>query len=291
MAGLSFGDKKIDITVITPSRGRVRKLAAALTSMNYLESGENNVRYYVVYDNDDEETHEFCHKLKNEGFPIGFRRGPRFETMGGVVNEVAEYAKADVYLVINDDTLCMSLGWDKVISEACEKVPYGVFWWKNALPIETLYPIVTEKWRSVADGVFTDHYPYWFDDLCLIELWMMATDQEAIFLDCKLIDKPVHTHRMRDLRFWQQVYNKTRPMRVKKAAEIAEKLGLPKPRMLTHFASRIDEAFSGMTSERLREIEIGQGDINVTPDPSYLTVKARMNSFMNTNIGMGWCSP
>ena len=270
---------------------RVRRLATALTSMRYLESGENRVHYYVVYDDDDDETHEFCKKLKNENFPLGLRRGPRFETMGGVVNDVANFAQADVYLVINDDTLCMSLHWDKIIAEACEKTPYGVFWWKNALPVETLFPIVTEKWRQAAGGIFTDHYPYWFDDLCLIELWMMATDQESIFLDCMLIDMPVHTHRMRDLRFWQQVYNKTRPMRVEKAVEIAEKLGLPKPKMLHTFAKMIDKEFSGMTSDRLREIELSQGDVKITPDPSYLKVKARMKAFMDNNVGFDWCSP
>lgn len=281
----------MDITVIIPSRMRVRKLATALTSMQYLESGKNRVHYYVILDDDDEDTHEFCLKLKKENFPLGFRRGPRFETMGGVVNDVANYAKADVYLVINDDTLCLSLNWDQTISEACEKTPYGVFWWKNALPVETLYPIVTEKWRQVAGGIFTDHYPYWFDDLCLIELWMMATDQEAIFLDCMLIDKPIHTHRMRDLRFWQQVYNKTRPLRVEKSIEIAEKLGLPKPMSPRLFAAEIDKVFCGMTAERLHEIEVGQGDINITPDPSYLSVKARMNAFMDEKVGTGWCSP
>ena len=274
---------------------RVRLLATALTSMRYLESGDNTVHYYVIYDDDDEETHDFCQKLRNSNFPLGYRRGPRFETMGGVINQVAEYAhdndKSDVYLVINDDTLCLSLNWDRYISEAVEKTPYGVFWWKNALPVETLFPIVTEKWRQAAGGMFTDHYPYWFDDLCLIELWMMATDQEAIFLDCTLIDKPVHTHRMRDLRFWQQVYNKTRPMRVEKAVEIAEKLGLPKPRMLQTFAKMIDKEFSGMTSDRLREIELSQGDVKITPDPSYLKVKARMKAFMDNNVGLDWCSP
>ena len=281
----------MDITVITPSRKRVRKLATALTSMRYLESKKNRVHYYVVYDNDDDETHEFCLKLRAEGFNIGLRRGPRFETMGGVVNEVAEYAKADVYLVINDDTLCMGLNWDQVIERACKKTPYGVFWWKNALPVQTLYPIVTEKWRQAAGGVFTDHYPFWFDDLCLIELWMMATDQESIFLNCKLINMPTHTHRMRDLRFWQQVYNKTRPLRVKKALEIAEKLGLPTPKLIMSFAEKVDEAFGSMTSERLREIEVGQGDFNIPPDPSYLSVKARMSTWMDEKVGAGWCSP
>ena len=274
---------------------RVRLLATALTSMRYLESGDNTVHYYVIYDDDDEETHDFCQKLRNSNFPLGYRRGPRFETMGGVINQVAEYAhdndKSDVYLVINDDTLCLSLNWDRYISEAVEKTPYGVFWWKNALPVETLFPIVTEKWRQAAGGMFTDHYPYWFDDLCLIELWMMATDQESIFLDCMLIDMPVHTHRMRDLRFWQQVYNKTRPMRVEKAVEIAEKLGLPKPKMLQTFAKMIDKEFSGMTSDRLREIELSQGDVKITPDPSYLKVKARMKAFMDNNVGFDWCSP
>ncbi len=269
----------MDITVIIPSRKRVRGLYAVLSSLRMLESGLHKISYGVCLDNDDSETRDFCIEAQKV-MPLAYRCGPRQKTMGGVINDMAERMKGDVFLVINDDILCISPSWDREIANAVEKTDYGVFWWNNALPTDTrrfmdaLYPIITDKWRQAAGGIFTDHYPFWYDDLCLIELWYMTTEKEPLRLDISIVDKPVMTTRMRDLKFWQSLYTKTRRERVKKGIEIAEKLGLPIPKTGGIMAEKLTEALVSMSDERLKEIELNQGESS-PPDEAYLVAKSR----------------
>lgn len=263
----------MDISVLIPSRGRVRGLEAVLYSLRYLESWSNRVYYGVICDDDDVDTINCCKRMK-EIMPLGYRVGTRQETMGQAINDMAKFMPADVYLVINDDILCLSPDWDKTIEKAAGETPYGVFWWKNAMPMDALYPIVTETWRKAAGGIFAENHPFWYDDLCLIELWMMTTEKEPIRLDISIADKPIKTQRMRDLKFWQKVYTLTRKLRVEHGKEIAKKLGLPIPTSGTVFAERITQALVAMDDEYLKQIERNQGE-PTEPDASYLKAKGK----------------
>lgn len=218
--------------------------------------------------------------------PITNRVGPRQTTMGGAINDMAAYAAgqgAEVYVVINDDILCLSANWDQTIAEAVEKVPHGVFWWgcDPSMSQDALYPVVTEKWRSAAGGIFTDYFPFWYDDLCLAELWLMATDSEALRLDCQIIDRPVKTTRMRELRFWQQVYTRTRVLRETQARDIAAKLGLPSPECTTHVSKLMTARLKAVPDEKLDDIERTQGE-TTAPDAAYLEAKANAEKLLET---------
>lgn len=269
--------------VITPSRGRVFGLSAVLSTLRYLESGKHQVRYCVISDDDDPATAEWCSAAKH--IPITNRVGPRQTTMGGAINEVAEYFSdhADAYTVINDDILCMSANWDDTIAKAVEATPHGVFWWgcDESMEQDALYPIVTEKWRQAAGGVFTDYFPFWYDDLCLAELWLMTTDAEAIRLDCKIIDRPVMTTRMREVKFWQQVYTQTRVLRVQQAYQVAERLGLPKPQGAVHVGKLMTSHLKSVPDEKLDAIEKNQGE-TAPPDAAYLEARARAEELLAT---------
>jgi len=268
----------IKITVILPSRKRTRGLYAALSTLTDLQSGKHGIQYGVCCDDDDLETQEFCRSVKDK-FALAMRIAPRQKTMGGAINDMASRMPADVYLVINDDIFCCSYGWDDVIAKAIEEKPYGIFWWKNIYPMDALYPIVTEKWRAAAGGIFTDHYPFWFDDLCLAELWTMATQEVQPRLDIYICDKPVSTQRMRDLKFWQQFYTKTRVERVRKSIEIAEKLGLPKPVIGEEVAKRLTYLLTAMSDEYLAQIEKNQGE-TTPPDPAYVVAKLKAEKYL-----------
>src|SRR3990167_2392694 len=217
------------ITVAIPSRGRVFGLTGILRTMKLLESGKHEVKYVVGVDRDDEETQVAC-KWLGQQLPLGCRTDDRPVSLGGLINQLALCQPADVYTAINDDILCLSPNWDEEIAQAVEKLPYGVFWWTDRSGNGALFPIVTEKWREAAGGIFGEWFPFWYDDLCLLELWMMTTDDEIHQLDIFVCDKPrTVTHRMRELRFWQRVYIASRVLRVKQAREIAARLGLPPP--------------------------------------------------------------
>ena len=262
------------ISVVIPSRGRVLGLLGILRSMQFLESGKHEVRYVVGVDDDDEETRRACEWLgSKKQISLGVRVDARPVSLGGLINELALCKPADVYAAVNDDIVCLSPGWDEEIAKAVERLPHGVFWWTDGSGNGALFPIVTEKWRAAAGGIFSEWFPFWYDDLCLLELWMMTTDAEIQELDIKICDKPrTVTHRMRELKFWQNVYIATRKLRVAQAYDIAAKLGLPKPQGTEHIAALMNNHIKRVADEWIAEIEANQGD-KTPPDENYRIAK------------------
>ena len=242
--------------------------------MRFLESGKHRVHYGIACDDDDSETMGYCADIKKYML-LGYSAQPRRPTMGDAFNEMAMLMPAEVYVLANDDMLVLSDEWDDVIAEAVEKTPHGVFWWTAAGKRNVLVPIITEKWRAAQGGLFTSFFPFWYDDLCLAELWVMTTDSDNIILPINIIDKPrTITHRMRELVFWQKVYNASRVLRVTQAQEIAEKLGLPKPEGSKYVAERLNDHVGNVSDERLQQIQDNQGD-KEPPDVAYNIAKER----------------
>jgi hypothetical protein len=56
----------MNITVIIPSRKRVRGLSAALTSLNTLASAKHNIQYIVGCDEDDKATINLCAMIQRD---------------------------------------------------------------------------------------------------------------------------------------------------------------------------------------------------------------------------------
>lgn len=261
------------ISVIIPTRGRVRQLSAVLTSLHYCESRENQITYGVIVDDDDIPTKLFCIGLQKE-WPITIRVGPRPQSLGGVDNEMAAHMPADVYCVLGDDMLCLTPNWDRVIAEAVEKNPKGVFWWTQPDGSPITAPIVTEAWRAAAGGIFTDYFPFWYDDLWLYELWYMVTDSEALLLPITMFDRPESTIRMRELSFWHNFYNVMRGQRVQQAFDIAEKLRLPRPVMGPHLFERLKN-HSVILPEMEEDIHRRNKAESTPPGPEYNRAKER----------------
>lgn len=266
------------ITVIIPSRGRIRGLAAVITSLYNLASGKNRIQYCVCRDEDDLATGMICSVIGKD-IPLIVRSGERPQSLGGLVNEAADMIPADVYTALADDVICTTPNWDEIIINAAKETPHGVFWWKNCLLHDPYYVVVTEKWRAAAGAIFTQDYPYWFDDLHLMELWFIATLQTPLQIpELKLADMGTNTIRMRELSFWQKFFNFRRDHRLQQATEIAVKLGLPVPENIEEIKQAIknlyNERMKSVPKEWLDKIENDQGDKS-EPDESYKRAKQR----------------
>lgn len=267
-----------------PSRGRVRGLSTLLHCMHKLASGKHKITYAVSCDDDDPQTVDFCRAIR-KFLPVAFKLNNfRPSSIGGMFNELALLAPAQVYTTMCDDLLVLSHEWDETIAAWTQAHPYHITHWKNMYPTETLYAIVTERWRAAAGGIYTDHYPFWFDDSVLLELWALTTsiDHAATAIDVFLYDKPqTETLRMRDISFWGLFYEVTRPLRVKKAYEIAKKLGLPDPlhaAALGKALTRQQDTLKIQLKE-MQKIENTQGDPR-PPDAAYIETKRRAKVLM-----------
>lgn len=264
----------MDISVIIPSRGRTRGLAATLYGMQFLESGKHRVHYGVACDDDDPATITFCAEIQKH-MNLSYRAVPRHPTLGEAINKLADLMPAQVYVLINDDVLVLTDKWDDVIAKAVEETPHGVFWWTSKGDANVLFPIITDKWKAACGSLLTSFFPFWYDDLCLCELWVMTTDKDNIFLPIDIIDKPkTVTHRMRELTFWQKVYTASRALRITQAREIAEKLGLPPPQSTEYIAKLMNAHLKTVSDAWIQQIEDNQGD-KAEPDEAYKIAKAR----------------
>lgn len=267
------------LNILIPSRGRPFQLAAALYSLFLNASEEHDIQFCVACDEDDKETVNALRALRPK-MPLFVRCGPRPESLGSVANDLAAHWPADAYVIFADDLICSTYGWDAKVASAIEKTPHGVFWWRAARGVPTFVPIVTEKWRSAAGCIFTEHFPFWYDDLWLYELWIMTSGDVPIELDIDVVDKPRSTLGMRELRFWHDFYTFMRAERVASSRRIAEKLGL-QPQ--TVFSELIAEKFNGMshvTDDFLADIMVKNKAETGEPSENYLRAKARAENLM-----------
>jgi hypothetical protein len=259
------------ISVLIPSRGRPLGLALAIVALDQMASGENDIRYVIGCDADDEATITVSLDLWKCGLPIVHHIAGRQPSLGGLVNRLALKCPADVYCSLGDDVRVQTAGWDAVIAKAWQADPAGVWWWCSQN--DATYAIVSEKWRAAAGHIFTDHFPFWYDDLWLIELQRYVTGKRGDRLDIWLQDRARGTHRMRDLAIWDKFFWSRREERRADARTIAERLGLPPI-----------ESFDGLDLGMSRTfdpnaLEAKEGDRS-PPTPEYLAALTRAKTIM-----------
>lgn len=265
------------ISVIMPTRGRAMQMVGVLNSLRSQESGKNEVTYGIGCDVDDHVTIGTCEILQPR-MPIRWHVTERQPSLGARVNQLAELMPADVYCSIADDVLCMTPGWDEKIAEAFAAKDDGVWWWRMHYKEYALYAIVSEKWRQAAGKIFTDYFPYWYDDIWLLELWVLASEAPFLYVDAQLADCPKATHRMRDMAFWHDFWHFMRPERVKKAREIAKNLGWPEPKTADILATVIGRPVPEFV-ESMTKIEENQGDQGPA-SIEYIKAKSRAQEMM-----------
>ena len=266
------------LNVLIPSRGRPYQLAAALYSLAMNASNEHEVTLCVACDDDDIATQE-CLRALRPKMPLYIRIGPRPDSLGSVANDLSDKWKADAYLIFADDLICSTYGWDAVVAKAVEETPHGVFWWTSASGVPTFVPIITEKWRAACGRLFTEHFPFWYDDLWLMELWVRATESEPIVLDIKVVDKPTATIRMRELRFWHDFFTFMRAERIEEGIRIAEALGLRKPIIGKILSDKLD--MHAVVSDNFLEDIMRRNKAESTPpDEAYKRAKERAEMLM-----------
>jgi hypothetical protein len=272
----------LKITVCIPSRGRSFQLMATIRTLQKQESGKHEVTYVIGADADDPETIGMGHLLRTPPLKGGLTAMRVFErtgSLGAMVNQMALDVPADVYCSLCDDVLVLTEGWDAKIAEAAEAKPDGVFWWRTDEKRTATYAIVTEKWRAAAGRIFTDYFPFWWDDLWLLYVWMLASEGPWLYVDAWLEDRPFNTQRMRDLREWTAFFQDRGEERLAEADRIRHALGWG-PRTLD--ARKFAKEVCNMSPEFMADIdniEARQGE-KAPPTPEYLRALERARSLM-----------
>lgn len=261
------------ISVLIPTRNRPFDLSGAAWSLVSRASGKHEVRYLVGCDADDATTIAMVWALRLRGVPLYPFVAKRQGSLGQFINMMTEAAPADVYTSLADDIECVTQDWDDCIASAWKQKPDGVWWW--GCPTGTTFAIVSEKWRAAAGRVFTDYFPFWWDDCWLFEVYRFAAQEDTMRrLECTLLDKAVSTTRMRDLPFWTDFFWAMRPERIEEARRIAKRLGWPKVRETKPYELEPSPYFNPAKTEAQ------QGE-KTPPTPEYLRAKARAEALMS----------
>lgn len=241
--------------------------------MHDLASGKHGVTYAVGCDGDDPATIAMAWAMRAEGYPVRAHCLPRLPSLGQIDNALAQAYPADAYCALCDDVEVLTEAWDEKIARAWEARPDGVWWWRCADNMTCA--IVSERWRAAAGSIFTDYFPFWWDDMWLIQLWQYAAGQKILLVDARIRDRGPRTHRMRDLRFWADFFwsPQMRRRRVDDARRIAAKLGWPQVADLTPHELQPNPAFDP------EGIENGQGERS-PPTPEYVAAKRRAEYLM-----------
>ncbi len=262
------------LSVLIPSRGRPFRLGDAIGIMSGLESVRHEVRYVVGCDSDDPETLAACHVLRLGNPRISHRCFVRRASLGSMINQMIEENPADAYVCLPDDVAVLTRNWDEAIADAWLAKPDGVWWWRTLAVRPATYAIVSEKWRRAAGQVWTDYFPYWWDDMWLLQVWLMASNGPMLSIAAVLDDQAQNTQRMRDLRFWSDFYTAMKDKRREQARKIASALGWP--------AASPDDTICDVSIPFLKmadKIEANQGEKGpVTIE--YLRAKKRATEMM-----------
>lgn len=263
------------ITVVIPSRNRPVMLADALGSLHARASGKHDVLYVVGCDDDDPTTFALVNQIKARGVPVKAHSGPRMSSLGALVNEMCAANPADAYCPLCDDVMATSMDWDEAIHAAWLKRRDGLWWWRTK---ESHYVVVSEKWRAASGRIFTSYFPFWWDDVWLIQLWMYVTGKPRKYIEAWLDDAAPATTRMRDLEFWTEFYWSRAAERREEATRIRRALGRPAFKHKPHHELYPHPDYM----RRMGAIQEKQGE-RAPPTPEYLNAKARAEALMFSN--------
>lgn len=262
---------RLKISVLIASRGNSSGLRSSIGALDMLASGKHDIVYIVSNDFDDVLTQTIVGELLRDDISANIVCQKRVPSLGEAWNNAVSFAPADIYALISDRACPVTPIWDTILADAYMKDDTRVLWWTtNASPV---LPIVTHKWLEAAGRLYTDYFPFWFDDTWLHEVSAMVHGlpnymvQAQLFINKK---KSPITKRLRDLRFWMDFFIAKRPERIVHAADIRTKLGLKMPdiKPIEAWFKSNDE----MWNKKCAEWEKLMGDPS-EPDESYFIAK------------------
>jgi len=148
------------VSVLIPTRRRLDRLRTMLTSYEATVNDAGNSELVFRIDDDDTETQEFL-------FHHRAVVGPRFkgyDSMPVFLNEMSVAANGDVLMLGNDDMIFKTPGWPRMILDAANNYPDGLFDLGVMTHNADHYPFATVS-RKAAEcmGFMVDPRIFWSD--------------------------------------------------------------------------------------------------------------------------------
>jgi hypothetical protein len=212
------------IAYLLATRGNPLMAGATIELARLNASGKHEIEFLIGADRDDKATIKY---FWNHYPDITVSVADRSPTLGSVWNRLAACSTADAFCPLGDHVFIVSPNWDEAISKFCPQGSVSIVaFTDSATPQTATYPVISRGWYELA-GLYTDYFPFWFDDTWIEETWQFMTGQRIyISNQLQLLNKHTKTRRMRDLRFWWSFFAALRPERMAIAARIRKAVGV-----------------------------------------------------------------
>ena len=269
---------EMNILVGILSRHRLLGLAGMLGGLRTLESGAHDVRYVVLYDDDDLATDRLMYTFAQlHGDRIAGIYGPRPVTLGDALNKCADFRgwNWDAFVHLVDDCVPLCVGWDVAVENELKVDPL-VAWKSHEDPTNPGLITFSRRWYDAAGETEPCWFPFWFGDTWVAEVHRFVTGRRLRISDVLVTSDGGHrgkTTGMRDLAFWFDFFRQTRPERLVQAGRIAQKL--EGTVLDTDTALEEMRAWDEWQLGRIGLYERVFGNEGTEPSPRYLVARAR----------------
>lgn len=149
------------ISVLIPTRKRVKMLERALHSIWDMSSSEDAVEVLLRCDEDDKETIDYLEGIKSQNPNLQVLIGPRkdgYKSTPSFYNDMAAVAKGNLLMVCNDDVVFRTKNWDRIVEDVAAHYGDGIFdIGVNSVlnPQGFVFSIISRRWVEIV-GYFYD---------------------------------------------------------------------------------------------------------------------------------------
>jgi hypothetical protein len=235
------------ITVTLPSRRRPALLRQALDGTASLVKDKHRVVISLALDADDAESTEFHSLTSVKGVSVITTVEPRERSLGAKYNRAARAAPADIYLQHADDQCFKTPDWDEVLRDYAARYDGepGLVYIGAGAGVMPGAMAVTAAFAEALGGMFPEHFPQWWHETWNDEIgWMTGRilripPSEA---NVENLGGRGRTMSIRDVNFWADFFNRTRPIRAAQAQAILDASG-DKPFRLKQLAQQAPDLY------------------------------------------------
>jgi glycosyltransferase involved in cell wall biosynthesis len=233
------------ISLLLPTRGRPHWVRRVFESLAEHTAVLDDLEVVLYVDEDDQPSHGLDH----ESFRVVKIIGPR-ASMGEYNTACLEHASGEIVILMNDDVIVRTPGWDRRVAELAAAVPDGVFLaYANDLHMGKrmcTFPICTRKACEIMVRPYPEEYRAGFIDWHLFDVFkrLKAMGHDRIFFLEKIVFEHCHymagkaeidpTYRSKDYYADDWTFVALRDLRQKIAERLkASVIGQPLPELPT----------------------------------------------------------
>lgn len=207
------------VAVCLPTRGRPQLVRHAIDIM-LTHSVLEDTKIVVGFDNDDETNSNF-HMRQDRKLLLSY--ADREDTLGAKWNRCAAQVDAELYVIWADDITIVTPGWDEKLAAAADLFNGGVgFVFFGNIPGTLQTGIgITRRYMDYSGFFCPPYFPYWWCDTWADEMARFTGRVVQADVSATLLQEIAGKSRgVRDVVFWGNFFQKTRPIRKRVAERI-----------------------------------------------------------------------